>query len=124
MTFGSAEWFASVPEIALDEVEGAVSEDDTFDQTEAPRVVREYVCGVCNGELRIVFAKSHWRVYVICEEHGNVAECGRVMRSSVSIETERSLSKFKSVIRNLPDLWGELIPPKQSIEKNLGDLGF
>jgi hypothetical protein len=108
----------------LDELEILVTEDETFDQTEAPRVCREYVCGVCAGELTIVFAKAHWRVLVICPEHGNVTECGRITRTTVNIEMERSLSKFNTVIRNLSDLWGELIPPKRSKEQNLRDLGF
>lgn len=108
----------------LDEIDVPVSEDETFDQTEAPRVVREFVCGVCDGELTIIFAKSHWRVLVICPEHGNVCRCGRVMRSTVNIEMERSYRKFDAVIRSLPDLWGELIPPKRSREQNLKELGF
>lgn len=108
----------------LDELDIAVSEDESFDQTEAPQVVREFVCGVCHGELTIIFAKSHWRVLVVCPEHGNICKCGRVTRNTVSIETEKSLSKFNSVIRALPDLWGELIPPRQSKEKNLRELGF
>ena len=115
----------------LDELELAVSEDESFDQTEAPRVVREYVCGVCHGELTIIFAEAHWRVLVVCPEHGSVTKCGRVMRSSVSIEMERSLFKFNSVIRNLPDLWGSLIekrlPPRDGEsreQQNIRELGF
>lgn len=108
----------------LDEIEIVVSEDETFDQTEAPRVTREFVCAVCYGELAVVFAKAHWRVLVICPEHGNVTKCGRVTRTTVNIETERSLSKFNLVIRTLSDLWGELIPKRQSVEQNLKDLGF
>jgi hypothetical protein len=108
----------------LDEIAVNVSEDETFDQTEAPQVLREFVCGVCYGELSIVFAKAHWRVFVVCQEHGNITKCGRVTRSTVNMEMERSLSKFNSVIRTLPDLWGELLPKKQSVEQNLKDLGF
>jgi hypothetical protein len=108
----------------LDEIEYPVTVDDTFEQTEAPQVVRDYVCGVCYGELSIVFAKAHWRVLVVCQEHGNVTSCGRVTRATVNIESERSLSKFNSVIRTLSDLWGELIPKRQSREQNIRDLGF
>jgi hypothetical protein len=108
----------------LDEIAVTVSEDETFDQTEAPQVLRDYVCGVCAGELSIVFAKTHWRVFVVCQEHGNVCKCGRVTRATVNIEMERSLSKFNSVIRILSDLWGELIPQRQSKEQNLRELGF
>lgn len=108
----------------IDEIQIDVSTDESFDQTEAPAVVRDYVCAVCNGELSIIFAKAHWRVLVICQEHGNVTKCGRVTRNTVSIETERSLSKFNTVIRTLPDLWGELIPRRQSVEQNIKELGF
>ncbi len=115
----------------LDEIQIDVSEDDTFDQTEAPRVVSEYVCAVCHGDLTIVFAKAHWRVLVVCPEHGNVTRCGRVTRNTVSIENERAYSKFNSVIHALPDLWGELIekrlPPREGEDReqqNLRELGY
>jgi hypothetical protein len=108
----------------LDELAVIVSEDDSFDQTEAPRILRDFVCGVCAGELAIIFAKAHWRVLVVCPEHGNVCKCGRVTRTTVNIEMERSLTKFNSVIRALPDLWGELIGPRRSREQNLRELGF
>lgn len=114
-----------------DESAVVVSTDDTFDQTEAPEVLREYVCGVCHGDLSIVFAKAQWRVLVVCPEHGNITKCGRVMRSSVSIEMERALSKFNTVIRNLPDLWGGLmekrLPPREGEsreQQNIRELGF
>jgi hypothetical protein len=111
-------------EIMLNEIAVDVTEDESFSQTDAPQVVRDFVCGVCNGELTTVFAKAHWRVLVVCQEHGNITKCGRVTRTTVNIEMERSLSKFNSVIRTLSDLWGELIPPKRSREQNLKDLGF
>jgi hypothetical protein len=108
----------------IDEIDYPVADDETFDQNEAPRVIREYVCAVCAGELVTVFAKSHWRVLVVCPEHGSVTKCGRVTRTTINIEMERSYSKFNIVIRNLPELWGELIPKRQSIKQNLSDLGF
>jgi hypothetical protein len=115
----------------IEEIAIILSDDETFDQTEAPRVLCEYVCGVCNGELSILFARSHWRVLVVCPEHGNVSKCGRVMRSTVSMEMERALSKFNTVIRNLPDLWGELLekrlPPREGEnrrQQNIRELGF
>jgi hypothetical protein len=108
----------------LDEIAVDVSEDESFDQTEAPQVLKEYVCGVCNSDLMIVFAKAHWRVLVVCPEHGNVAKCGRVTRATVNIQMERAYSRFNSAIRALPDLWGELIPPKRSREQNIKELGF
>lgn len=102
----------------------ALSDDDTFDQIEAPTVCRDYVCAVCHQELAIFFIDNHWRVMVACMEHGNVTSCGRVMRSTVNIQDERAHRLYSVAIRNLPDLWGELIPPKQPHEKMIKDLGF
>ena len=105
--------------------------DETFSQTEAAQVIREYVCGTCHGELTALESQTHHRVMVICTEHGNVTICGRVMRVSVNIEMERASSKFYCVIRNLPDLWGELLekrlPPREGETRhaqNIRELGF
>jgi len=129
-SFGSPEWFASVPEIAYGEVE-ILSNDESFDQTEAEQIRREFVCGVCHGDLTTLLGKSHWRVLVVCPEHGNVTRCGRVTRTTVNIEMERSLAKFHVVIRNLPDLWGELLekrlPPREGEsrkQQDIRELGF
>ena len=115
----------------MDETAIIISEDETFSQAEAPGVLREYVCGACYGELSIRFTENHWRVVVECETHGNVTRCGRVMRVSVDIEMERASSKFYTAIRNLHDLWGELIekrlPPREGEsrrQQNLRELGF
>lgn len=115
----------------IEETTVIVTEDDSFDQTEAPQVIREYVCGTCHGELTIQFARAQWRVLVVCPDHGNVTKCGRVMRSSVDIEMERASSKFNSAIRNLSDLWGSLLeqrePPREGEsrkQQNLRELGF
>lgn len=101
-----------------------LDEDDTFDQWEAPLVIRDYVCPACWGQLTEFFIPLSRRVIVACIEHGNVCTIGRVMRSSVSIEMERAARKYPEAIRNLPDLWGELIPPPRTREQNLRELGF
>lgn len=108
-----------------------LDDDDSFDQIEAPGVLRDYVCAVCHQELEIYFITGHWRVMIACAEHGNVTSCGRVMRSTVNIQDERAHRLFKIVIRNLPDLWGSLVPkptPLRSGETrqdaNIRELGF
>lgn len=101
-----------------------LDDDDTFDQWEAPAVVRDYVCPVCHGQLAEFFVPLHSRVIVACAEHGNVTHIGRIMRSTVSIEMERAARRYPAAIRALPDLWGELIPPPQTREKIVRDLGF
>lgn len=107
------------------------SNDESFDQAEAQQVTREFVCGVCHGDLTILPGKGHWRVLVVCLEHGNVTRCGRVTRATVDIESARSMSKFHSAIRNLPDLWGDLLekrqPPREGEsrqQQNVRELGF
>jgi DNA-directed RNA polymerase subunit RPC12/RpoP len=79
-----------------------------FEPHEVLIVLKEYVCSVCHGELKAIQV-PHSRVSVIiCVEHGNVETCGRVMRSTVSIEIERGLLTYKQVVRNLHDLWPDL----------------
>jgi hypothetical protein len=101
-----------------------LDEDETFSWAEAEAVKRDYVCAVCHLELSIMFSNAHNRVLVVCQSHGTVTKCGRVMRSTVSIEYERAVRKFSTVIRNLPDLWGELIPPRETREQMIKILGF
>lgn len=99
-------------------------EDNTFDPYEAPAVIRDYVCAVCHGQLIQIYIPGDRRVVVACPEHGNVAQSGRIMNSSVGIELERAYRQYAHVIRNLPDLWGCLIPPKRSMEEVCAELGF
>lgn len=98
--------------------------DNTFDPFEAGQVVRDYVCGVCHGQLVEFWVPGDRRVLVVCYDHGNVAQCGRVMHSTVSIEMEYAYRHYWPAIRNLPDLWGSLIPPKRTVTKEMGTLGF
>jgi hypothetical protein len=98
--------------------------DDFFEPDEAPAVIREYVCAVCHEQLAQQYQPSERLVLIVCPEHGSVTRVGRVMKSSVSMEMEKSLKKFRPVINNLSDLWGELIPAKKSAAQLLHELGF
>lgn len=113
--------------MAIDRIaayELALPDDDTFDQAEALFVCRDFVCAVCHQDLEIFYIKGHFRVMVGCIEHGNVTSCGRVTRNTVNIEDERAHRLFAVVVLNLPDLWGQFAPKKQTVAQNLKDLGF
>jgi len=103
-----------------------LSEEDTFSQYDAPNVILKYVCGVCWGELQIVYIPNEARVMIVCPEHGSVCHAGRVTRNTVSINYEVAANRFHQVIRNV-DEWKCLLPPereRKSIKSMLGDLGF
>lgn len=92
----------------MEEYALTLTEDDTFDPSECDMIVEKFVCGVCHGPLNIIDIPYERRVLIVCIEHGNVCNCGRVTHSTVGIELERSYKKYYSAIRALPDLWGEL----------------
>ena len=95
-----------------------------FEPWEVKSVIENYVCPVCHGAL-VAFDIPYERIYIIvCPEHGNVELIGRIRRESVDIQMESEHRDFGTVIRNLDDLWGELIPPKRTEQENLRDLGF
>ena len=95
-----------------------------FEPWEVDEVVNDYVCPVCYGQLT-AFDVPNDRIYIIaCPEHGNVETIGRIRREYVSNEMARQRSQFNNVIRNLPEFWGELIPPKKPEKQNLKELGF
>jgi hypothetical protein len=100
-------------------------EDNAFTQDEAPRVIKNYCCPVCWGELSEIYIQGEARVVIACTLHGNVCDIGRIMKSSAALQMERAHFQYHVVIRNLPDLWGEFREhlPK-SREANLRELGF
>lgn len=82
-------------------------DDNSFTPAQAQHVMDNFVCAVCHAELMEVQPLGSWRRLVICVEHGNVCDVGRVTRATVSIEIERAYRSFHEVIRNLSDLWGK-----------------
>lgn len=85
------------------------NDDNTFEVQEATDVVEKFVCGICYGPLAVGWVPNMDRVLVACPVHGNVCRIGRVTHATVSIQTEASFRNYHRVIRNLPDLWGDLI---------------
>ena len=86
-----------------------VLEDDTFSQWESPLVVEGFVCAICHGPLREVYVPNSERVLVVCSEHGNICDCGRVTPATVSIEIERSIKNYYGAVIALADLWPDLL---------------
>lgn len=86
-----------------------VSEDDSFSQTEAPSIIEGFVCAVCHGPLNEIIPDNQGRSLIICWDHGNVCDCGRVTLATVSIEIENSIKRFYGAVLALPDLWPDVI---------------
>ena len=98
-----------------------------FTVFEVPEVLENYVCAVCYNELMVFQMPGDIACIVACPEHGSIEVCGRVRHSTVNINYERSTREYWQVIRNLPDLWGELIPPAPSNaqnERSIRELGY
>jgi hypothetical protein len=98
-----------------------------FTLFEVPDVLDNYVCAVCHNDLQVYQLPGDSICIVACPEHGSVEVCGRVRNSTVNIDYERASRQYWQVIRNLPDLWGELIPPEVSKERVatiINELGY
>lgn len=80
-----------------------------FSPAEAEQVVKEYVCAVCHADLVSIQIENSANSIVVCTEHGNAELVGRVMKSTVSIEMERGYLHYRAAVRNLADLWPELV---------------
>lgn len=85
-----------------------VDTDTSFSPAEVQHVIENYVCAVCHAELTEIQVPNQQRRLIVCLEHGNICEVGRVTRATVSIEMEKAYKSYHEVIRNLPDLWGHL----------------
>lgn len=88
-----------------------------FDPAEVDGVIANYVCAVCHSTLVSFQIPNERKSIIACLEHGNVEHCGRVMKSSVSIELERGYLDYKEVVQNLSDLWGDLIEHGYKVNK-------
>lgn len=97
-----------------------------FTLTDAETVCSIYVCALCEGDLSIV--PADWGTdnvyFVVCPDHGNIEQIGRITKTTVAIRNERSVFEFPRVIRTLPEFWGTLIPTKEDRNKIIKELGF
>lgn len=80
-----------------------------FEPIEVEGVIANYVCAVCHSSLLYFDVPNDHIKIIVCPEHGNIEKVGRVMKSTVSIEAERGILRFKEVVRNLIDLWGDFV---------------
>jgi hypothetical protein len=101
-----------------------IREPEGFSQMDAQEVVKEYVCGVCQGQLTIILQPNQALALVVCPEHGSVEKVGRVTRSTVMIELERAHRDYRQAVRNLADLWPGLQEPKKTEAQILHELGY
>jgi len=85
-----------------------IDPDITFTQTEAPIIVKEYVCAVCLSDLGVQEIPNEARVFVMCPMHGNVCASGRVMRSTASMQVERSGRDYFPTVAAMPDLFSPI----------------
>lgn len=85
-----------------------MDKDTAFTPSEADEAAREYVCAVCHHDLEIVEVSGEYLRLVVCPIHGDITEVGRITRSTVSMEAERSHADRISFIGNLSDLYPEL----------------
>lgn len=89
-----------------------------FEPAEVEDVVNNYVCSVCHGALVALQIPNDRISIIVCLEHGNIETCGRVTKNTVSIELERGYLDYKEVVRNLSDLWGDLIETGYKVKKS------
>ncbi len=102
-----------------------MDEYDGFTLEDAEKIKGIYVCSQCEGELTIVPSFFDEDVYfVVCFEHGNIEQIGRISRTTVAIRNEQGIFQFLPACRALPDLWGSLIPAKRTIEQMKHELGY
>jgi len=98
-----------------------------FTVFEVPEVLENYVCAVCHNDLLVFQLPGDFHCIIACPEHGSIEVCGRVRNSTVGIDYERASRQYWQVIRNLKDLWGELLPPEPSqvrVARSIRELGY
>lgn len=89
-----------------------------FEPGEVTEIITDYVCAVCHSTLISFQIPNERRMVICCLEHGSVEKCGRVMKSTVSIENERAYIQYKMVVQNLKDLWGDLIETGFTVKRS------
>lgn len=130
----SPEWFDEIEEIPFDTID---EEQETYTPRPEPvgftledaEIVKSvYACSQCEGELQIIpidfTLADQERWFVVCPDCGNIESIGRISKTTVAIRNERGIFDYHRVIRNLPDLWGHLIPTKEAIAQTIRELGF
>lgn len=87
---------------------------------ELDEILRDYVCSACWGALRFKYVDGKW--FAFC------AQCqydtaGYVSKKFAERKLEESVHELAEAEHNLRDVLG-LRPKRQSVEKNVSDLGF
>lgn len=88
---------------------------DELDET-----LRDYVCATCWGALAFKYVEGQW--FAVCPECGENTT-GYTSKHFAERRRNESTGELVEAAHNLRDVLG-LRPERQSVEKNLSDLGF
>jgi len=120
---------------------GDIPGDDDFEiegfrPIEVKNIITNYVCSHCYAQLVPYYVPNDSLVIIVCSNCGvNVEKMGIVSRNTVSIRYEQGHREYRTVIKNLKDLYPTLqhtIEPKHTplksgeteVGRNLRELGF
>lgn len=89
-------------------------------RVELDDVLNHYVCSTCWGPLDFKYEDDHW--YVLCRTCGEETT-GYASKAYADRRREQSEQELIEAEHNLREIMN-LHKPKQTVEKNLSDLGF
>jgi hypothetical protein len=93
---------------------------EPLNRDQLDEILRDYVCSTCWGPLTFRYVDGQW--FALCSEHKE-ATTGYASKKFAERKREQSGQELIEAERNLRDVLG-LRPEKQTVEKNLSDLGF
>ena len=93
---------------------------EPLDRVQLDETIRDYVCSTCWGSLTFRYVEGKW--YALCIEHKEETT-GYASKKFAERKRDQSAGELIEAERNLRDVLG-LRPQKQTIKKNLSDLGF
>ncbi|RPI95538.1 MAG: hypothetical protein EHM40_02990 [Chloroflexi bacterium] len=82
-------------------------------------ILRDYVCSTCWGSLSFHYIEGRW--YAVCPGCGEETK-GYTSKAFAERRREESTSELFEAERNLREIMG--LHEKQTVEKNLKDIGF
>ena len=80
-----------------------------FEPSEVHDMITNYVCAHCYSQLTAFNIPNDRLFIIICSECGeNVEKLGAISRNTVSIRYEQERREFRTVVRNLKDLYSTI----------------
>lgn len=93
---------------------------EPLDRDQLDETLRDYVCSTCWSDLTFRYEGGKW--YAVCPECGEDTQ-GYTSKNFAERKRDESESEFFEAERNLRTILGRAAE-KQSVERNLSDLGF